>query len=111
MLVTILLARTLGTPELTYVAVFHFVSATYLVLFSVGKNDPTMAYVLGLAAVIEAILLWCIGLICQRAHRWLDERLLTAAYRWAIASPSARFCSAIVPRWCSPWSAFRSSWP
>ena len=39
-LVTMLLARTWRTAELTYVAVFHFVTATYLVLFSVGKNDP-----------------------------------------------------------------------
>ena len=50
-LVTMLLARTWRRAELTYFAVFQFVTATYLVLFSVGKNDPRMAYVLGLAAV------------------------------------------------------------
>ena len=50
-----LLAWTWRTAELTYAAVFHFVTATYVVLFSVGNNDPWMAYVLGLAAVIEAI--------------------------------------------------------
>ena len=60
-LVTMLLAWTWRTAELTYVAVFHFVTATYLVLFSVGKNDPAMAYVLGLAAVVEAIMLWGSG--------------------------------------------------
>src|SRR5262249_32921283 len=30
------------------------------------ENDPAMAYVLGLAAVIEAIVLWAVGFGCQR---------------------------------------------
>ena len=73
-LVTMLLARKWRRAELTYLAVFHFVTATYLVLFSVGKNDPKMAYVLGLAAVIEAIVLWGIGIVCQRVRdAWTNE--------------------------------------
>ena len=39
-IVTMLLARTWRTAELTYAAVFHLVTATYVVLFSVGNNDP-----------------------------------------------------------------------
>ena len=43
-LVTMLLAHAWRQAKLTYVAVFHLVTATYLVLFSVGNNDPAMAY-------------------------------------------------------------------
>ncbi|HKI20079.1 MAG TPA: hypothetical protein VKA15_19475, partial [Isosphaeraceae bacterium] len=71
--ITMLLAYTWRRAELTYVAVFHFVAATYLILFSVGQNDPKMAYVLGLAAVIEAIVFWTIGFVCQRVrHAWTN---------------------------------------
>src|SRR5207249_3140605 len=69
-MVTMLLARTWRRAELTYAAVFHVVVATYLVLFSVGTNDPAMAYVLGLCAVIEAILIWGVGFACRR---WGDD--------------------------------------
>jgi len=73
-LVTMLLARSWRTAGLTYAAVFHFVTATYLVVFSVGNNDPRMAYVLGLCAVVEAILLWGIGFVCQRVRDlWTNE--------------------------------------
>ena len=73
-LVTMLLARTWRRAELTYFAVFHFVTATYLVLFSVGNNDPNMAYVLGLAAVGQAIALWGIGFVCERVRdAWTSE--------------------------------------
>ncbi len=63
---TILLSATWRRFELTYAALLHVVVATYLVLFSVGRNDPRMAYVLGLAAVIEAIVFWCTGFACER---------------------------------------------
>jgi hypothetical protein len=68
--VTMFLARSWRRAELTYAAVFHVVAATYLVLFSVGTNDPAMAYVLGLSAVIEAIVLWAIGFALRR---WGDD--------------------------------------
>ncbi len=83
-LVTMLLARTWRTAELTYVAVFHFVTATYLVLFSVGKNDPAMAYVLGLAAVVEAIVLWGIGFVCQRVRDTWTNECARPLYHWAV---------------------------
>ena len=58
--------------RLTYIAVAYLVAATYVVLFSVGKNDPRMAYVLGLCAVVEAMVFWGIGLVCQiRGGAWL----------------------------------------
>ncbi|HZW33100.1 MAG TPA: hypothetical protein VFF52_20455, partial [Isosphaeraceae bacterium] len=69
-IVTMLLSRSWRRAELTYAAVFHVVVATYLVLFSVGTNDPAMEYLLGLCAVIEALLLWVIGLACRR---WGDD--------------------------------------
>jgi len=72
--VTMLLARSWRTAELTYAAVLHFVTASYLVLFSVGNNDPAMAYVLGLCAVVEAVVLWVIGFVCQRVPcAWTNE--------------------------------------
>ncbi len=63
---TILLSVTWRRTELTYPAVLHLVIATYLVLFSVGNNDPRMAFVLGLAAVIQAIVWWAVGFACER---------------------------------------------
>ena len=83
-LVTMLLARTWRTAELTYVVVFHFVTATYLVLFSVGKNDPAMAYVLGLAAVVEAIVVWGIGMVCQRVRDAWTNACARPLYHWAV---------------------------
>jgi tetratricopeptide (TPR) repeat protein len=65
-LVTVLLAGTWRRFELTYGAILHVVVATYIVLFSVGQNDPRMAYVLGLAAVIEALIFWVVGFACER---------------------------------------------
>ena len=64
--VTLLLAHTWRRFELTYAAILHVVVATYIVLFSVGQNDPRMAFVLGLAAVLEAIVFWGLGFACER---------------------------------------------
>ncbi len=66
---TILLSAGWRRFELTYAAILHVVVATYLVLFSVGENDPRMAYVLGLAAVIEAIVFWGAGLRLRAGAR------------------------------------------
>jgi hypothetical protein len=63
---TLLLSNTWRRFELAYAAILHVVVATYIVLFSVGQNDPGMAYVLGLAAVVEAIVFWGIGFACER---------------------------------------------
>lgn len=61
-LVLILLTTAWRTALLTYGAVFSLVSATYLILFSVGESDPSKAYVLGLVAVLEGVGLWSLGL-------------------------------------------------
>jgi len=72
--VTMLLGHAWRQAKLTYAAVVHLVTATYLILFSVGNNDPRMAYVLGLCAVADAIVLWGIGLVCElRGTDWLRE--------------------------------------
>jgi hypothetical protein len=81
---TMLLARTWRRSELTYLAVFQFVTATYLVLFSVGNNDPNMAYVLGLAAVIQAIALSGIGFACQRVRDAWTNDCARPLYHWAV---------------------------
>ena len=62
---TMLLARSFRQAGLTYAVILHVVAATYIVLFSVGKNDPRMAYVLGLCAVGEAIVFWAIAFGCE----------------------------------------------
>jgi tetratricopeptide (TPR) repeat protein len=82
--VTMLLARTWGKAELVYAGVFHFVAATYVVIFSVGKNDPEMAYILGLAAVCEALLLWLIGLVCARARDAWTKDCARPLFHWAL---------------------------
>ena len=52
--------------------------------FSVGKNDPRMAYVLGLAAVIQAIVLWVIGFGCQRVRDAWTKDCAGPLYHWAV---------------------------
>ncbi len=82
--VTMLLAYTWRRAELTYAAVFHFVAATYLILFSVGQNDPRMAFVLGLVAVIEAIVFWTIGFLCSRTRNVWMKACASPLDHWAI---------------------------
>ena len=53
---------------LTYPAITSIVTASYVVLLSVGKGDPAMAYVLGLNAVLQALVLWPIGEVCRRSR-------------------------------------------
>lgn len=68
-LVLILLTAIWRTPSLTYGAVGALVSATYLTLFSVGRSDPSKAYILGLVAVVEGLGFWRIGLLALRSGR------------------------------------------
>jgi hypothetical protein len=83
-LVTVLLAWSWRRAELIYAAVFHLVTATYLVLFSVGNNDPAMAYVLGLFAAIEALAVWGIGFACQaRRDDWI-RACARPLYHWNV---------------------------
>ncbi len=49
-----------------YPAVASFTAATYVVLLSVGPQDPAMAYVLGLNAVVQGLLVWVLGDLCRR---------------------------------------------
>jgi tetratricopeptide (TPR) repeat protein len=70
--------------ELAYAAVFHVVTATYLVLFSTGNNDPAMAYVLGLTAVAEALLLWSVGIWCRRSGRPVALQCAGPLCHWAV---------------------------
>ena len=104
-----LLGADMAQAELTYAAVFHFVTATYLVLFSVGKNDPAMAYVLGLAAVVEAIVLWGIGFVCQRVRDTWTIECARPLFHWAVLLTALRFYWPIGHPWCSPWWPFPSS--
>ncbi len=82
---TMLLARTLRQVELTYAAVFHVVTATYLVLFSVGNNDPRMAFVLGLCAVVEAIVFWAIAFGCETLGGDWVRSCARPLYHWTVA--------------------------
>ena len=82
--VTVLLLATWRRAELVYSAVFHLVAATYLVLFSTGNNDPAMAYILGLVAVIEALALWIGCLFCARARRALVLECGPPLGHWAV---------------------------
>ena len=69
-----LLGWTWRRSVLTYLAVVHLVTATYVVLFSIGKSDPKMAYVLGPSRRVEAITLWGVGVACRRARDpWTND--------------------------------------
>jgi tetratricopeptide (TPR) repeat protein len=83
-LVSVLLSRTWRKAELIYAAVFGVVEATYLVLFSTGTNDPRMAYVLGLVAVIEALVLWTAGIFCKKARDPLTASSARPLDHWAV---------------------------
>ena len=84
-LATILLSRSWRRTELIYPAVLHLVVATYLVLFSFGNNDPKMAYVLGLAAVIHAIVWWGVGFACERVAGGRARSYAPPFYHLAVA--------------------------
>lgn len=74
-LVLILLTATWRSPGLTYASVGSLVSATYLTLFSVGRSDPSKAYILGLVAVIEGLGFWRIGWLAFRSGRFESIRV------------------------------------
>jgi tetratricopeptide (TPR) repeat protein len=61
-----LLATTWRTPALVYGAIATFVVATYVIVLSLGDRDPTRAWILGLVAVVEAILFEAIALSLVR---------------------------------------------
>ena len=65
-LVCLLIATTRRWPELIYATVASFVAASYMILLSWEHPDPKMAYVLGLNAVIEGLVVWVLGDICRR---------------------------------------------
>ena len=69
-----------------------------------------MAYVLGLAAVIEAIVLWGIGFVCQRVRDAWTNDCARPLYHWAVLLTGvAVLAQRSLIRWCSPWWASRSS--
>jgi tetratricopeptide (TPR) repeat protein len=82
--VTLLVLVSRRGSELAYAVVFHIVAATYLVLFSTGNIDPAMAYVLGLTAVVLALLLWCVALCCRRSDRPLALQCAGPLCHWAV---------------------------
>lgn len=101
--VLVLLALVRRQPGLTYRAVVSGVIAVYVVLFSVGKGDPEMAYVLGLAAVLQALALSGLGFAC-RARATVEnarERLFAAPL---FVSSLALTVLAIGPAYHSPWT-------
>ena len=65
-LVCLLIATTRRWSGLIYATVACFVTASYMILLSVGKQDPNMAYVLGLNAVIQGLVVWVFGDVCRR---------------------------------------------
>jgi tetratricopeptide (TPR) repeat protein len=81
-----LLAATRRSRALGAIAVGTIVGATYLALLSAAEPDPSRAYVLGLVAAAESILLGLAGLL---ARRWLGDDLRPVAVApllgWALA--------------------------
>ncbi len=81
---TMLIAFAALRPELTHAAVFHFVAASYVVLFSQGPADPSNAFMLGLLAVVEAIGCWCVGFACRRAGGEWIRACGRAVDQWSV---------------------------
>ena len=83
---------------LTYPAITSIVTASYVVLLSVGKGDPAMAYVLGLNAVLQALVLWPIGEVCRRSRGEWTKRYAPPLFHSAVALTFL----AVVPAYASP---------
>jgi tetratricopeptide (TPR) repeat protein len=64
-LLLLLLTTQWRRAALTYGSIAALVLANYLTLISVGPRDPEMVWILGLAAVVQAILLWAGGMFCR----------------------------------------------
>ena len=96
----ILLAVVWRRAFTTVGAVLSVVAATYVTLFSLGTPDPAKAYILGLAAALEAIALWCVGSVCRRALRPEWDRVfalpfLASAVVLATLAPAAGYNSPV----------------
>ena len=68
-LVYLLIAISRHWSWLIYATVACFVAAGYMILLSAEKPDPNKAYVLGLYAVIQGLVVWVCGDICRRPAR------------------------------------------
>ena len=77
-LVCLLIGRSRRWAPLTYPSVASFVTASYVVLLSTGRNDPAMAYVLGLNAVHSGALALGPRRCLPPAGECLDEGVRTA---------------------------------
>jgi tetratricopeptide (TPR) repeat protein len=68
----VLLSRSRQWAGLLYPAVASFTTASYVILLSVGTPDPANAYILGLNAVAQGLILWVLGDLSRRfADAWL----------------------------------------
>ncbi len=73
-LACLLIATSRRWSWLIYATVVCFAAAGYMILLSSPRPDPKMAYVLGLYAVIQALVVWVSGDVCRRlAKPWPQE--------------------------------------
>lgn len=100
-LACVLLAVVRRLPGWTFAAVGSLVTGVYVVLLSVGRPDPRLAYVLGLVAVVLAIVLWVVGWLCR--HRLSPEWERVFALPLSVSS-LALTVLAIPPAYHSPVS-------
>ena len=72
-LVCLLIATSRRWSWLIYATVACFAAASYLILLSAEKPDPNKAYVLGLNAVVQGLVVWVFGDVCRRLRNsWLQ---------------------------------------
>ncbi len=86
-----LLLHAMGTrsPLFSYRAIAALVVAVYLILFSVGEPDPSKAYVLGLAAILQA-------LACSTAGFLVRSRATTENGRDALYAGPLFHCALLL---------------
>ena len=65
-LVCLLIATSRRWSWLIYATVACFAAASNLILLSVEKPDPNKAYILGLNAVVQGLVVWVFGDVCRR---------------------------------------------
>jgi len=101
----LLLAGHRRRPDLTYRAILSAVVAVYVAVLNAGTPTPDNTYVLGLVAVVLALILSAVGFACRARPLGADG----AGWETVFARPPfvaalVLTALAVVPAYASPWT-------
>ena len=99
----VLLAGNLRRARLTYRGLFSVVLAVYVLVLSIGRADPAMQYVLGLVAVLLALVFSTIGFVVRATAT--DDNGQEGLFAGPLFTSALTLTVlAIVPAYESPWT-------